>query len=406
MPAYQREYFKKSIGKKPWFFCFRYGKQKYVRSGFMTKSEAQMAEERLRKTVILENKPTTTSVKVSLRDLLQGFFKNRAITNVPGTVAREKRLICSFLQETGSTTISRISISDIHWHIQQRKKAGISNRTINLELNLLRCIFKYAIEIGAAIQNPAKEIKNLKVVKKETAFPTHEEFLRFISAAGESPHGKQLVAWIWFRVYTGTRPTESFFVEWKDIDFEANVIRIIPKEGNLLKNARRREINMGPDIRQILLDWRQEWQKVFADKVKPHDWVFFHPSQKHKQARGFKHAFTKARENAGIPYLTSHGLRHYFISHAIMSGSSKDAIMRWVGHASTQMIEQTYGHLLRTYQEQEMRKFSFFHPANNPNPEGIVVQSAGNSQPQVASGSPEEAPKEKKGLENKDANIA
>jgi len=30
-----------------------------------------------------------------------------------------------------------------------------------------------------------------------------------------------------------------------------------------------------------------------------------------------------------------------------MSGASKDAIMRWVGHSTTQMTEQTYGHLLR-----------------------------------------------------------
>ena len=126
------------------------------------------------------------------------------------------------------------------------------------------------------------------------------------------------------------------------------------------------------------------------------------PHQKHKQAQGFKRAFTKAREKAGIPYLTSHGLRHYFISHAIMSGSSKDAIMRWVGHASTQMIEQTYGHLLRTYQEQEMKKFSFFHPANGSKPEGNGGQSCGNSGPQIASGSPEGVPKKKTGDENEE----
>jgi len=121
---------------------------------------------------------------------------------------------------------------------------------------------------------------------------------------------------------------------------------------------------MAPDLRQILLAWRQEWQKTFANTGKPHDWVFYHSDYKHKQAHGFRRTFAKAREKAGIPYLTSHGLRHYFFSHGIMSGISKDVLGIWAGHSSTQMIEQTYGHLLRAYQEQEMKKFSFFHPTN------------------------------------------
>ena len=54
-------------------------------------------------------------------------------------------------------------------------------------------------------------------------------------------------------------------------------------------------------------------------------------------------------------------------------------VMRWVGHVSTQMIEQTYGHLLRTYQEQEMKQFSFFHPANVSKLEENGDQSIGNS---------------------------
>src|ERR1035437_1124728 len=117
MPVYQREYFKKSIGKNPWFFRFRYRKQRYLRSGYTTKAEAQMAEERLRKTVILESKPTAPSIKLSFEESLHGFFRNRCVTNVPGTVAREKRLVRSFLKEMGTTSISRISISDIQWHI-------------------------------------------------------------------------------------------------------------------------------------------------------------------------------------------------------------------------------------------------------------------------------------------------
>ncbi|MFA7159206.1 MAG: site-specific integrase [Kiritimatiellia bacterium] len=262
-----------------------------------------------------------------------------------------------------------------------------------MELNLLRCIFKYGIEVGAAVNNPAKEIKNLKVMRKEVIIPSHDKFLCFVHAARKIRHGKQLVTWIWFRVYTSTRQKESFFVEWKDIDFESNIINIVPKEGNPLKNARRRNIVMMPELRQILLDWRQEWQKTFKAVQNPHDWVFFNPNNKNKQAHGFKRAFAKAREKAGISYFTSKDLRHYSISHGLMSGISKDVLRRRAGHANTQMIEQTYGHLLQEYQAQEMKKFTFFHP-NNGSKSGETLK---NIPPQEQVGRPEGAPEGKTG---------
>ena len=155
------------------------------------------------------------------------------------------------------------------------------------------------------------------------------------------------------------------------------------------------------ELRQILLDWRKEWQETFKNTEKPHDWVFFNPNQKHKQAQGFKTAFTKAREKAGIPYLTSHGLRHYFCSHGMMSGVSKDVLRLQVGHSSTQMLEQTYGHLSQEYQAQEMNKFSFFHPANGSKPE----ETPKNIQSREPSGSPVGAPKGKTGQGNGESNL-
>ncbi|MBU0486239.1 MAG: tyrosine-type recombinase/integrase [Proteobacteria bacterium] len=400
---YQREYYKN--GKKPWFYCFRYRKQKYTMSGFMTKAEAILAEQRVQKTVILDNKPNTPSVTLSFKELLPAYFRNRETTNALGTVEREKRLIHSFLEEIGAKQTQRVSIADILGHIQQRKKAGISNRTINLEINLLRCAFKYAIDVGASTHNPAKEVKKLKVVKKQVVIPQHDGFLCLISTAGEARHGKQLVVWIWFRVYTSVRPKESFFVEWKDVDFENNLIHIVPKPGNQLKDSQCRHIIMVPALRKLLLDWRQEWLETFKGTEKPHDWVFFHPLQPHKQAFGFRRAFTKAREKAGIPNLTSHGLRHYSLSHGVMSGVSKDVLRRQAGHTSTLMIEQTYGHLYQPYQTQEMSKFSFFHPKNGSKSEENDGQLIGNSQPQITSGSPVGAPKEIIGFKSEEENI-
>ena len=77
---------------------------------------------------------------------------------------------------------------------------------------------------------------------------------------------------------------------------------------------------------------------------------------------GFGKTFREVREKAGLPKLTPKGLRHYFISHALMSRVPKDTIKDWVGHTTTKMIDTTYGHLQREYQAEQMGKFKFYQP--------------------------------------------
>jgi len=56
---------------------------------------------------------------------------------------------------------------------------------------------------------------------------------------------------------------------------------------------------------------------------------------------------------------------------------------------STQMLEQTYGHLSPEYRAQEMKKFSFFHPNNGSKPDETLKNIQSQEQP----GSPGRAPK-------------
>jgi len=237
-------------------------------------------------------------------------------------------------------------------------------RSINLELTLLRSIFKFAIQQRAAVHNPAKEISNLKEIRDEHWIPTEDELIRFVKEAEGTRSAVVLVPWIWFRAYTGTRPTESVHVEWRDIDFVNERISIRPKDGHALKNRKFRVVEMHPRLKEILLAWRIEWGRIFAKRRKrhpgeaspPHDWVFFNPSNQDERARGFHKCFYKARDNAGLPEMTSHTLRHYFISRCVMDGIDYLTIMRWVGHSFSRMIESVYGHLHSGHRASQMRK--------------------------------------------------
>ncbi len=60
--------------------------------------------------------------------------------------------------------------------------------------------------------------------------------------------------------------------------------------------------------------------------------------------------------------MTSHTLRHYFISQAVMSGVELLTIAKWVGHNGTRMIEEVYGHLRPQYRREQMSKVSIIVP--------------------------------------------
>ena len=251
-----------------------------------------------------------------------------------------------------------------------RKNKGLAPRSINLDLTFLCSFFKYAIQNGATDNNPAREVDAMKVVRTEKWIPTKEELQRFVDCAAETPSAKVIVPWIWFRAYTGTRPSESVFMEWDDIDFENDRIHIRPKNGNELKNGKFRVVDMHPELKPILLAWKEEWQRIHdrwmhreraetrrrGRKLLPdHQWVFINPRRHGERAKGCHKAFYQARGDAGLSQMTSHTLRHYFISQCVMSGINLFTIAKWVGHANTLMIQETYGHLDSDFRREQMK---------------------------------------------------
>lgn len=51
-----------------------------------------------------------------------------------------------------------------------------------------------------------------------------------------------------------------------------------------------------------------------------------------------------------------YSMRHYFISKALMSGVDIFTVTKWVGHSSTKMITEVYGHLSPTFRKGQMAK--------------------------------------------------
>jgi integrase len=369
MGVYKRPECEWKNGKPTWYFQFTVNKVKFYDGIYSTKKEAQDAEDAKRQELKSKRHKTIPIIKSTFAEILPRFIEHRRITRAARTVIVEDNKAKQLGSVFGKMLVSKISTNDINNYVADKKNSGAANRTVNLELTLLRSIFQFAIEIGVTDYNPAKQVKNLKEVRCEKWIPTKDELQRFVKCAAKLNTGKYLVPWIWFRAYTGTRPSESVFIEWKDIDFENDMIRICPKAGNELKNGKFRVVEMHSELKPILLEWKKEWQEIH-DKwlhrnvmdrkrkgrlIHPdHDWVFIHPLRHGQRTNCFSKSLDQARRDAGLPEMTSHTLRHYFISSCVMSGINFFTIAKWVGHSNSRMIEEVYGHLNDGYRKEQM----------------------------------------------------
>lgn len=362
MSVYKRDYDRETDpnakGDEVWAYSFKFRKMRYRKSGFRTKRDAEFAEAKAREGAMWQGATPTVGGDIGFTALVEKFFETRHLIRAPRTIASETQKAKVLKKFFGNRPISRITIGAVEQYRDQRLHKGRRPRTINLELVLLRCLFKYAIDHGLAQVNPARSVKDLKVPKTDKPIPTDQELHRLIEEAGKTPSGRQMVVWVWVSALTGLRPSEQAFLEWADIDFQGGIISVRPKPGNPLKTGRWRPVEINEQLAPVLGQWRVEWDRHFADlgRSGEHDWVFFNPRKPGQRCETFRKSFEEACRKAGLKDITMYSMRHYFISKALMSGVDIFTVTKWVGHSSTKMITEVYGHLSPTFRKGQMAK--------------------------------------------------
>ncbi len=368
--VFKREYCSSETHKPVWAYQFQTRGETFKESGFLTRAEAEQAEAELRRKLQSEERRTIPVKRATVNEFMPVYCEHRATTNAASTAVRDKRRLRTFLEMFGDRLVSRIRVADINAFVAKRKNSGgLANRSINLEINALRCVFNYADDLGMLHDNPMRKVKGLRETTKiDHWIPTPEELARFVAEAEKTYSGPVLAAWIWTLAYTGMRPSEALFLEWEDLDFENGRILIKPKPGNPLKTGKARYVEIHGELKPKLLAWRETWEATFAIRARrhrdepeqPHQWVFYNPHGQKRRAVSFLRCFEQARRNANLPKMTPYGLRHFFISYCVMSGIPSLTIARWVGHNSSKMIEQVYGHLTPDYRAEQMMKFNIY----------------------------------------------
>ncbi|HEY8282383.1 MAG TPA: site-specific integrase [Leifsonia sp.] len=161
-------------------------------------------------------------------------------------------------------------------------------------------------------------------------------------------------------VFTGLRRGELLGLQWSDVDLDEGELVVRRQrvdaggravEGEAKTSAgQNRRVGLGPAALAAFATWREtqdadraRWENLWQGD----DWVFTRENGLPLLPQFVTKRFEHLVEQAGLPAMTFHGLRHQHASLMIAQGVELAVVSKRLGHASIAITNDLYGHLLR-----------------------------------------------------------
>jgi integrase len=263
----------------------------------------------------------------------------------PSTERSYKLAISQLSRDFGKQLLCDLSSEGLAAYQNRRKREEVSNRTVNLELGVLRSILRRH-RMWEAI---APDVDFLKEGTSPGRALSHAEETALLDAASKS-RCRSLYAVIMLAINTGMRASEIRGLRWAQVDFFANAITVGRSK---TAAGTGRMIPLNSRAVAVLTQWRGLFSNAQPDHyVFPHEKYGLAGNDRKPCAyemvptepmHRWKVAWEGARKAAGVT-CRFHDLRHTFISRLAESQASDSTVMALAGHVSRAMMER-YSHI-------------------------------------------------------------
>ena len=250
------------------------------------------------------------------------------------------------VEQFGKRHIDEISPSEVQAFLFKLGKI-YSLSSVSNHKTVLNQIFNKAIfDMGVQMANPCLMVRLPKHLKRGTRDILTDEQCREILST--RPEEFQLAYLIYF---TGLRCGEALALQYKDIDFDHNLINVTKavhyngnaaKIGPLKTNSSYRQIPLPNDLRARLLELSLSKEDYIVSKDKPltqsvlaRRWLHYCED----------HGMMKEVNGKLKPAIDRHQIRHQYTTNLYNAGVDLKSIQRILGHSDIQITLQTYTHL-------------------------------------------------------------
>jgi integrase len=329
-----------------WWYKFRFAGQMIRESSKSESKTVAKDAERVRRRELEESWNQIKRRKLPPLFSLAAADWLKTRTGIATSTERSYKLAISQLTKNfGKQLLCDLSGEDLAAYQTRRKREGVSNRTVNLELGVLRSILR-RYRMWEPI---AADVDFLKESASPGRALTHEEETALLDAASKS-RCRSLYPVIMLALNTGMRASEIRGLTWAQVDFLAKSL-MVGKSKTAAGTGR--IIPLNPRAVAALTHWRGLFPGAQPEHhVFPHEkyglagndrqlcaYEIIPTEPMHRWKVGWEGARKAAKVSCRF-----HDLRHTFISRLAESQASDSTVMALAGHVSRAMMER-YSHI-------------------------------------------------------------
>jgi integrase len=260
----------------------------------------------------------------------------------------------------GKQRLDRLQPLDIQRVYGQMIANGLSALVVRHTHSALHNALKQAVKWRLIARNPSDLVELPRVPHKERRVLSPEEAAQFLKVARVKPHGLIFE----FALLTGMRPEEYLGIQWTDLDFKRNTVRvrraIVWHKGGWTfqetkTNRSRRTIHLLPPLmRKLKAHKRKQGErrlKLGAD-WEAHDLIFCGEAGNPLTIPNLTYRyFRPILENAELPRIRLYDLRHSCATLLLIADENPKVVSERLGHSTIVLTLDTYSHVLPTMQQ-------------------------------------------------------
>lgn len=335
-------------------------------------TERQIQKELNKAAVMFENACMhgfkTTAIK--FEELAEEWFEEYAALNLRASTFEEMRKLTKRVYPAlGHLRIDKITARQIQAFLNSMAKDGanmltgkpLSPKTIHHHLELISDVFGYAVKMELISDNPCTKVTIPKGEVKEKQIYSQEEMTLLLTKLDNEP--LKYKAFFYLMAYSGFRRGEMLGLEWKDIDFEHNVISIRRTSNQTAKRGiytdttktkrSQRTLKISPYIMEMLKALKAE-QDENALKLGDYwintDRLFTQDNGEPQHPNSTYTWLKRFCKREGLPFYELHSFRHYAASSMISAGLDVTTVSGALGHTNSGTTLNCYSHMFQTAQ--------------------------------------------------------
>ena len=330
-------------------------REKWLRVGKVSQKKATEALKKVEGELVNNRFGFVEDSKVTLEHFIEAYLKFSKSTKAENTFIADRKALRNWQQFLGVMNLKEINTQDIERYKVWRLKAA-KPQTVNNEISCLRHLLNTAIKWKYLHNNPAKDVKLLKLPKTPPRFLSQTEIDRLFEQT--TPWLKPFLV---IALNTGMRKGEILNLKWQNIDFERKQILVQSSEHFNTKNYDFRAIPINQALLGELLYLKNHWPhpthvKILKRTAKQTTYVICNAEG--LPIEDIKSAFGRLCRKANLKNVSPHTLRHTFASHLVMAGVDLPIVQKYLGHKDVKTT-MVYAHLSTEHLARHVERIGF-----------------------------------------------